>query len=173
MFIVFTGNGKGKTTAALGQAMRAAGDGQKALMVQFIKGPWKSGEDESHKKFGPDFRIVKKGLGFVGIGGDTLPRAEHARAAREALDYALSAVTQGGLDMIILDEVANAIDLGLIAEAEVTSFLEYARPRVSTIIFTGRNCPQVFLDAADLVTEMREVKHPFAAGVKGKKGVEY
>ncbi len=173
MLIVFTGNGKGKTTAALGQALRAVGDGKNVLMVQFIKGPWKSGEDESHKKLSPHLRIVKKGLGFVGIGDDKIPFATHAKAAREAIDYALQEVTKGKIDMIILDEAANALHLRLIKEKDIFYFLEYALPRVEHVIITGRDCPPSLIEAADLVTEMRAIKHPFELGVKGKKGLEY
>ena len=85
MLYIFTGNGKGKTTAALGAALRAVGDGKKVLMIQFIKGPWPSGEDESHKKLLPDFELRKRGKGFVGILNDTLPREEHELSAQDAL----------------------------------------------------------------------------------------
>lgn len=173
MLLVFTGNGKGKTTASLGQALRTVGDGKKVLMVQFIKGPWKSGEDTSQEKLWPEFRIVKKGLGFVGIGKIKIPFEDHCAAAREAMDYALWAVNQEKLDMIILDELINALDLKLIKKEIVNYFLEYARPRVEHIIFTGRNCPKWLINTADLVTEMREIKHPFNKGVKGVSGLEY
>ncbi|MSR70645.1 cob(I)yrinic acid a,c-diamide adenosyltransferase [Candidatus Kaiserbacteria bacterium] len=173
MLIIFTGNGKGKTTASLGQALRTIGDGKKVLMVQFIKGPWKSGEDTSQEKLWPEFRIVKKGLGFVGIGDDRIPFEDHAKAAHEAMDYALRMVTQEKPDMIILDEAINALDLKLIEESDVNYFLEYARSRVENIILTGRNCPEWLIETADLVTEMKEIKHPFARGVRGSKGVEF
>lgn len=173
MFIVFTGDGKGKTTAALGQALRAVGDDKNVLMVQFIKGPWKSGEDESHKKLSPRLRIVKKGLGFVGIGNNPFPFEAHVKAAHEALDYALQEVTKGGIDMIIMDEIANALHLRLIEEKDAFYFLEHALPRVEHIIFTGRDCPPSLIKVADLVTEMRVIKHPFELGIKGKKGLEY
>lgn len=173
MLIIFTGNGKGKTTASLGQALRTVGDGKKVLMVQFIKGPWKSGEDASQEKLWPELRIEKKGLGFVGIGNDQIPFEDHVKAAHEAMDYALRMVTAEKPDMVILDEVINALDLKLIKEGDINYFLEYARPRIENIILTGRNCPQWLIENADLVTEMKEVKHPFAQGVKGAKGLEY
>lgn len=173
MLIIFTGNGKGKTTASLGQALRTIGDGKKVLMVQFIKGPWKSGEDTSQERLWPEFRIEKKGLGFVGIGNDNLPFEEHSLAAHDAMDYALKMVTQEKLNTIILDEVINALDLKLIEKDDVNYFLESARPRVENIIFTGRNCPLWLIEIADLVTEMKEIKHPFALGTPGKKGLEY
>lgn len=173
MLIIFTGNGKGKTTAALGQALRAVGNGKKVLMVQFIKGPWKSGEDKSHKKLSPNFKIVKKGKGFVGIGGDSLPRELHERATVDALKYALKQVRTKKWDIIILDEIWNALALKLISPDSVADFISVAASKLEGLILTGRDCPQEFIDQADLVTEMKEIKHPFAQGVRGKKGVEY
>ncbi len=173
MLIIFTGNGKGKTTAALGQALRSIGDGKRVLMVQFIKGPWKSGEDVSHKKFLPRFKIVKKGLGFVGIGGDPYPREAHEAAARDALEYAQKEVTKKTWDMLILDEVWNALGLKLISEKDIAEFLPIALSNVEHLIATGRGCPTSFMRQADLVTEMREIKHPFASGKVGQKGVEF
>ncbi|MCR4328258.1 MAG: cob(I)yrinic acid a,c-diamide adenosyltransferase [Patescibacteria group bacterium] len=173
MFLIFTGNGKGKTTAALGQAMRLVGDGKRVLMVQFIKGPWRSGEDDASKLLAPKFKIVKMGKGFVGILGDTLPREEHARAAREALAYAEKEILSGEWDAVILDEVHNAIALGLITEQEVNVVRIKAESKVEHLIFTGRDAPLSFIEVADLVTEMREIKHPYAEGVQGAKGVEY
>jgi cob(I)alamin adenosyltransferase len=173
MLIVFTGNGKGKTTASLGQALRTIGDGKRVRMVQFIKGPWKSGEDESQKKLWPDFRIEKRGLGFVGIGGDTLPFADHAKAAKDAIDHALTVIAEEKPDMIILDEAINALDLKLIDENDIRRFLETAHPKVENIILTGRNCPPWLIEMADLVTEMKEIKHPFNKGIAGKRGLEY
>src|SRR3989338_6019330 len=125
MLYIFTGHGKGKTTAALGQALRAVGEGKKVLMVQFIKGPWKSGEDnvEIQIKGNPSassgssaFRLMKMGKGFVGILGDTLPREEHEKAAADTLDYARDEIESGKWDMLILDEINNAVSLNLISK---------------------------------------------------------
>lgn len=173
MLIIFTGYGKGKTTAALGQAMRAVGNGKKVLMVQFIKGPWKSGEDEGYKKLAPSFLIVKKGKGFVGIGNDTIPREVHEQAAAEALEYAEKEARSFSWDIIILDEIWNTLSLGLISSCAVSDFITTTTPLVEHIIMTGRDCPEAFIEKADLVTEMREVKHPFVVGIAGKKGVEF
>ena len=207
MLIVFTGNGKGKTTAALGQAVRALGRGKRVLMVQFIKGPWKSGEDEFVKKIKnqkskikidseeetiPDFEIKKMGLGFVGILGDTLPREKHAEAAREALAYVKSEIapkspadgasgqapksgstTSGqAWDLVILDEVNVALSLNLLTVAEVLGALKDVLPE-KMVICTGRGAPQELIDRADLVTEMREIKHPFSGGKTAKIAVEF
>lgn len=173
MFIIFTGNGKGKTTAALGQALRAVGDGQRVLMVQFIKGPWKSGEDTSYKKLSPKFKIVKMGKGFVGIGKNPLPLRVHIQAAKEALEYATNQTRSKKWDIIILDEIWNALALDLVSTKAVSTYIQLALPLLSHLIMTGRNCPATFIKQADLVTEMREVKHPFNKGVSGTKGLEY
>lgn len=180
MLYIFTGNGKGKTTAALGQAVRAVGEGKRVLMIQFIKGPWKSGEDLFLPNFKiPDnkLKIVKKGKGFVGIMGDTLPRSEHEAAAYEALVYAKKEIESGpptgGWDIIILDEINNAVSLNLISKDSVLDFLDFAKEKIEHVIFTGRDAPQEFIERADLVTEMRDLKHPYEKGISGKRGLEY
>ena len=104
MLIVITGNGKGKTTSALGQAMRVAGEGGRAVMYQFIKGPWKSGEDESSKFLHPHFQIIKGGKGFVGILGDPYPRSVHVKAAQETWAKAVAAIESKKYNLVALDE---------------------------------------------------------------------
>ncbi len=172
MLIVITGNGKGKTTSALGQALRAVGDGRKVLMVQFIKGPWKSGEDEAQKRLAPHFKIVKTGLGFVGILGDTLPIEHHAKAAQIGLEVARQEIQANDWNMLILDEVHNAIRLGLFGVKDVIKFLDEL-PKQMDVILTGRDARQEFIDRADIVSEVKEIKHVYHAGVKGRKGVEW
>jgi|SRR3989344_1237307 len=173
MLIIFTGNGKGKTTAAIGQALRAVGDGKKVLMVEFIKGPWQSGEDISHKALSPSFSIVKTGKGFVGILGDTMPREVHEQAAHEGLEFARNEIGEKKWDMLILDEIWNALSLGLVSHEDVDSFLEYSKKYVEHVIMTGRDCPAYFIARADIVTEMKEIKHPFEKGVYGTKSIEF
>jgi len=173
MIIIFTGNGKGKTTAALGQAMRAIGNGSSTLMVQLIKGPWKSGEDESCKAFGESMKIVKKGKGFVKIAGDKLPFETHVDAAKEGLSYALEEIGTRKWNILILDEMWNALNLGLISKDEAFDFIDKASKLVDHLILTGRDCPSEFIDRADIVTEMREIKHPFHAGTQATASVEY
>jgi cob(I)alamin adenosyltransferase len=192
MIILFTGNGKGKTTAALGQAFRTLGRGKRVLMIQFIKGPWKSGEDELVGRFKAqkamfketdqelleglenfyDFHIKKMGRGFVGILGDTLPKEEHARAAREALEYFETEAATEKWDLMILDEINVAVSLGLLPKEDV---LEAVRkvPIEKFVVLTGRDAPQEFIDAADLVTEMKEIKHPFNDGKMAKIALEF
>lgn len=172
MLIVITGNGKGKTTSALGQALRSVGDGKRVLMVQFIKGPWRSGEDDSHKLLAPHMKIVKTGLGFVGILGDTLPREEHVAAAQKGLALARAEMKKGDWNMLILDEVHNAIHLGLLESSDVMSLVDEL-PEHMDLILTGRDARQEFIDRADIVSEVKEIKHIYNSGKKGKKGLEW
>jgi len=172
MVIVITGNGKGKTTSALGQAFRSVGDGKRVLILQFIKGSWKSGED--NKDIWPkNFELRKGGLGFVGILGDKLPREEHERAAQKTLEEAFQELGSGERDMIILDEVNVALSLNLISLARVLEFCREADEKKIDVILTGRDAPKELIDTADVVSEVREVKHIYNEGQKARKGVEY
>jgi len=191
MILIFTGNGKGKTTAALGQAVRAIGNGKKVLMIQFIKGPFKSGEDYFAEKFSrgstsgslevepreKDLQIMKTGRGFVGILGDKLPFSEHKKAAQKGLELATKAINPpvGGekYDLIILDEINNAVDLKLVKAVDVLKIIKGVSEKTD-IILTGRNAPKSFIKIADIVTEMKEVKHIFNKNKHSmKKGIEY
>jgi len=172
MIIIYTGNGKGKTTASLGQAVRALGEGKKVLMIQFIKGPWKSGENEFLKRFkfqSSRFTIIKGGKGFVGILGDRLPRSNHKKAARAALKLAEKKISSKKYDLVILDEVNVAVGLKLISEKDVLKILKMV-PRGIDLVLTGRNAPKKFVDLADIATEMKEIKYKFNPA---KKGIEY
>ncbi|MDP3763015.1 MAG: cob(I)yrinic acid a,c-diamide adenosyltransferase [bacterium] len=172
MLIVVTGNGKGKTTSALGQAFRSAGDGKRVLMLQFIKGPWKSGED--NKEIWPrGFELRKGGLGFVGILGDKLPRGEHEKTAQKTLEEALSEFKSGKWNMIILDEVNVALSLSLIKLEKVLDFCREASEKKVDVILTGRDAPKELIEIADVVSEIQEVKHIFNEGKKARKGIEY
>ncbi len=174
MLIVFTGNGKGKTTASLGQAVRAVGRGRNVLMIQFIKGHWKSGEDFINivnKETGKgSFELKKMGLGFVDILGDKLPKKEHAKAAREALNYFQEELPKR--DVLILDEINVAVSLGLLTADEVLEAVKDLLPE-KIVLFTGRDAPQSFVERADLVTEMKEIKHPFNKKEFAKIAVEF
>jgi len=142
-------------------------------MVQFLKGPWKSGEDASVQKLAPDFMIAKMGRGFVGIMGDTLPREAHEDAARNALLFARREAESKTWNIIILDEVTHAVRLGLLTEQEVMEAIQGIENHLEHLIITGRDAPQSFIDRAAIVTEMRCVKHPFTDGVGGIRGLEY
>lgn len=172
MLYLFTGNGKGKTTAALGAALRAIGDGKRVLMAQFIKGPWRSGEDMSAQFLAPKFKLVKTGIGFVGIMGDTHTIEEHRAAAEKGLATVKKEIESQNWDIVILDEINNAVYLKLLRKEAVLELLRLA-PETLHFIFTGRDAPREFIDRADLVTEMRDVKHQFTRGIQGKRGLEY
>ncbi len=177
MLIVFTGNGKGKTTAAIGQAIRAIGQGKRVFMIQFIKGPgYPSGEDAILpgivSSVGGRLHFEKGGRGIVGILGDKLPFEEHRAAALQTLGRAASAAGSGDYDLVILDEVNVALDLRLLTLAEVTDFLDSV-PSSVDIIFTGRYAHSEVLYRADLATRCDELCHPYQQRVVAKKGVEY
>jgi len=171
LLLVNTGNGKGKTTASLGMALRAWGQGMKVLMIQFIKGDWRSGELKAAERLGPGFEIRPMGKGFIHSAGDGSPD-RHSRAAREALNVAAREINSGIYDLIILDEILYAIHYGLISLDEVLALID-GKPERLHLVLTGRYAPPEIIGHADMVTEMKEIKHPFKKGVYSQKGIEY
>lgn len=172
LVIVNTGNGKGKTTAALGTALRACGYGHKVLMIQFVKGPWKSGEQAAAARLAPEFELVKTGKGFFKIMGDRLPEEEHREAARLGLEFAKEKILSGSYQLVILDEINNAIADGLLPVEPLLEILD-ARPFEVHVILTGRNAHPEVVSRAHLVTEMTEVKHPYQQGILAQKGIDF
>lgn len=170
LVIVFTGNGKGKTTSALGMALRAWGQGLKILVLQFIKGGAVYGELMACRKM-PGFEIRAMGEGFIRNSREDQMDA-HRRAAREALNAAREEIAGGRWDMLILDEINYAVGFGLVTGEEVLELIKLKPPALH-LVLTGRNAPAGVIEAADLVTEMKEIKHPYAKGVKAQKGVEF
>jgi cob(I)alamin adenosyltransferase len=169
--IAYIGNGKGKTTAAVGLAVRAAGYGKRVLFFQFIKSPeWPSGEQEILRKLG--MHVEVQGKGFVGILGDRKPETEHRAAAQAALVKAEKYLTSGKFDVIILDEIISCVEVGLLSVAEVVALL-VRKPKDTHVVITGhKNYPPI-LKLCDVVTDMREVKHPFTKGFLAVKGIDY
>ena len=172
LVIVYTGNGKGKTTAALGLAMRAVGYDHKVCMLQFIKGSWHYGEMDSSKKLEPNFELIAIGKGFVGILDDNSPREEHEKYAAEALRICREKINSGNYNVVILDEVNYAINLGLINVQEIIKLIK-EKPSNLDLVLTGRDVKEEIVELADLVTEMKEIKHPFKSGIKAKKGIDF
>ncbi|MDC0171655.1 cob(I)yrinic acid a,c-diamide adenosyltransferase [Candidatus Nitrosopelagicus sp.] len=172
LVIVYTGNGKGKTTAALGLAMRAVGYEHKVCMLQFIKGSWHYGEMDSSKKLEPNFELIAIGKGFVGILDDNSPREEHEKYAAEALRICREKINSGNYNVVILDEVNYAINLGLIDVQEIIKLIK-EKPSNLDLVLTGRDVKEEIVELADLVTEMKEIKHPFKSGIKAKKGIDF
>ncbi len=175
--IIYTGPGKGKTTAALGMALRALGHGWRVLVIQFFKGDWPVvyGEVEMGKRLAPQFEVLQLGRGFVKHMGDAKPFEEHLAAAKDALKVARERIASGAYDLIVLDELIYAIDYAgvqLVTLEEVLGLLD-AKPPMLHLVLTGRNAPQALIDRADLVTEMREVKHPWQQKIPAQLGVDY
>ena len=172
LVIVYTGNGKGKTTVALGMALRAIGYDHKVCMLQFIKGSWHYGEMDSSKKLEPNFELIAVGKGFVGILDDNSPREEHEKYAAEAVRICREKIFSEKYDVIILDEVNYAITLGLIDVQEIIKIIK-EKPSDLDLVLTGRDVKEEIVELADLVTEMKEIKHPFKSGIKAKKGIDF
>ena len=170
--IVYTGNGKGKTTASLGVALRAVGHGLKVCMVQFIKGEWHYGELNSLKKLEPDFELIVAGKGFIGIIDDDHAFEEHVRAAKTALDIVEHKMSLDIFDIIILDEINYAVHLGLLNLDDVMKIVRN-RPKHLSLILTGNYACEEIILLADLVTEMKEIKHPYKKGIKAKRGIDF
>ena len=170
--IVYTGKGKGKTTAALGIALRATGYKKKICMIQFIKGSWHYGEMESSKRLEPEFEMVAIGKGFVGIIDDKSPKEDHQKIAKEAIKISNEKIQSGKYDIVILDEVNYAVNLNLISLVDVLDLIK-SKPQNVDLVLTGNYAKEEVIEAADLVTEMKEIKHPFQKGIKAKEGIDF
>jgi len=171
LILINTGPGKGKTTAAMGTALRAVGNGVRVLMLQFLKGSWHYGELDAVTAFGSDFVLKQMGRGFVKIGGaETDP--EDIRMVEAAWAEAREAIYSGDWDMVVLDEINYAIGYGMLDPALVADALR-GRPEMVHVILTGRNAHPLLIEMADTVTEMREIKHAYQKGILAQRGIEY
>ncbi len=178
LILINTGPGKGKTTAALGTALRAAGNGMRVLVLQFLKGSWHYGELDSIAKLGealspgnPAFQIRQMGRGFVKVGGaETDP--EDIRLVEEAWAEASAAILSGEWDLVVLDEINYAIGYKMLAPEAVADTLR-RKPEMTHVILTGRNAHPLLVELADTVTEMREVKHAYSKGILAQRGIEF
>lgn len=169
LVLLNTGNGKGKSTAAFGQAMRAAGNGFKVCVIQFIKGNAQTGEAKAFARFSDNVEFHVKGSGFTWAIED---KSEAVRAAREAFDFAKEKIRSDLYDMVVLDELTYLVTYEMVSEDEVIELVNN-RPERLHLVITGRNASKKLIDAADLVTEMVEVKHPYQKGVKAQRGIEF
>jgi len=171
LIIVNNGPGKCKSTAAMGTALRAVGNGMKVLMLQFLKGSWHYGELDAVKAFGDNFVMKQMGRGFVKVGGaETDP--EDIRMVEAAWDEAAQAILSGQWDLVVLDEINYAIGYGMLDPAKVVEILA-KRPDQVHVILTGRNAHPSIIEIADTVTEMKQVKHAYEKGVMAQRGIEY
>ncbi|MBI5482150.1 MAG: cob(I)yrinic acid a,c-diamide adenosyltransferase [Deltaproteobacteria bacterium] len=171
LILVNTGDGKGKTTAALGTALRAVGYGQKVLVIQFIKGTWHYGELDAVARI-PEITLVRAGKGFYKIIDDKFTEAEHREAAAAGLAFARESIAKNEHSLVILDEINVAVSLGLLDLADVIGLLDLKPPHMS-LILTGRNAHPDVIARADTVTEMREIKHAFKQGILAKRGIDF
>ena len=171
LIMVFTGAGKGKTTAALGTGFRAAGNGMRVLMLQFIKGSWHYGELDAAATIGDNFQIRPMGRGFIKVGG-AITDPEDIRLIRECWAEAVRAIESDEWDMLILDEILYTVSYGLLDPEEVVAALE-KRPPLLHVLLTGRNAHPRLVEIADTVTEMAERKHAYQKGILAQRGIEY
>ena len=172
LIIVYTGSGKGKTTAAMGLALRAVGHKLRVLMIQFIKSADRYyGEVEAAVRLHPYFEIIPMGNGFVKFGGGK-PAPEDIQTASETWNFSKEKMASDEFDMIILDEINYVIDYGFLSVDDVVGALK-TRPGRLHVVLTGRNAHPGVIEMADMVTEMREIKHPFKSGIKAQRGIEF
>ena len=168
LLVVYTGHGKGKTTAALGMVFRALGRGLRVTVVQFIKGKWKTGERVFAESL-PQLRFLVMGLGFTWESDDI---SRDKAAARAAWTEAQKEILSGERELVVLDELTYAFHYGFLELDEVLETLR-SRPEGVNVVVTGRDAPEALVELADLVTEMKLVKHPFQRGEKARLGVDY
>ncbi len=179
--LVYYGQGKGKSTAAFGLALRAVGRGWRVCMIQFTKsGEWPPGkpvgENVAAARLAPEFELHSTGIGFVNILGDPYPFEAHVEAARKGLELARQKITSGEYDLVILDEIIGAVSQGQLQLDEVLALVR-ERPRHVSLLLTGHDDREQFINrlvaVADLVSEMRKVKHPFDTGKQARRGLDY
>ncbi len=169
LLIVLTGSGKGKTTAALGMAMRACGHRMRVCMIQFVKGKWKTGEIDAARRYRDLMEIHTLGKGFVRNQKDI---ERHRKVAKQAWEFTKDVLKSSKYQVVILDELTYLIKYKMIEEDEVVEILA-RKPEDLHIIVTGREAPETLIDAADLVTEMRNIKHPHRIGMRAQRGIEF
>jgi cob(I)alamin adenosyltransferase len=175
LVIINTGHGKGKTTAAIGLGVRAAGNRMRVRMIQFIKGVWKTGEQRTLPLLAPYFELERVGQGFTldGLRDERIPMSEHEGRARAGWHRARDTVHAGEHDLVILDEIMATVHAGFVSVDEVLALIA-AKPPMMHLVLTGRNAPPELVAAADLVSEIAPVKHPYKdQGIKAQKGIEF
>lgn len=172
LVVVMTGHGKGKTTSALGMAVRACGHGMRVCIIQFMKGDLYAGEWDGIKRMNCDIELHATGKGFCGIRGNPYPWAEHRANAQEAMELARMKMASGGFHILILDEINNALKLRLLDLEQVLDLLREKPPSIH-LILTGRDAHPRVIELADTVSEIREVKHPFRSNIEPQPGIDY
>lgn len=172
LIVVITGNGKGKTTSALGMALRACGHGMKVCIIQFMKGDLYAGEWDGVKLLGEQVELHTTGKGFCGIQGNPYPRSEHRANAQDAVELSREKIASGSFDMVILDELNNALKLQLVDLQQVLDILEQ-KPPLMHLVLTGRDAHPQVMELADTVSEVVELKHAYRNDIEPQPGVDY
>lgn len=172
LVVVITGNGKGKTTSALGMAVRACGHGMKVCIIQFMKGDIYAGEWDGIKLLNRNVELIATGKGFCGIRGNPYPWSEHRANAQDAIELANGKIASGKYDLLILDEINNALKLKLVDLEQVLHILQ-TKPPLMHLVLTGRDAHPRVVELADTVSEVVEVKHAYREGVDPQPGIDY
>ncbi|MEW6570984.1 MAG: cob(I)yrinic acid a,c-diamide adenosyltransferase [Nitrospirota bacterium] len=172
LIVVITGHGKGKTTSALGMALRAAGHNMNVCIIEFMKGDMYSGEIDGIKKLSPNVELHLTGKGFCGIRGNPYPFKEHRANAQYAMEFTKEKMFSGLYDILILDEINNALKLRLVDLPQVLELLD-KKPPLMHLILTGRDAHPELIERAHTVTEMKEIKHAYRQGIEPQKGIDY
>ncbi len=172
LVVVITGYGKGKTTSALGIAVRACGHNMRVCIIQFMKGDIYAGEWEGVKKMGCQIELIPTGKGFCGIHGNPYPFKEHRENAQEAIQIAYQKIESGQFDILILDEINNALHLRLVDLEQVLDIIRH-KPPLMHLVLTGRDAPSQIIELADTVSEILEVKHAYRKGIEPQPGIDY
>ncbi|HEX8960288.1 MAG TPA: cob(I)yrinic acid a,c-diamide adenosyltransferase [Geobacteraceae bacterium] len=172
LVVVITGNGKGKTTAALGLALRACGHGMRVCIIQFMKGDLYAGEWDGIKKMDCAIELHATGKGFCGIRGNPYPWKEHRANAQDAVDLVREKIASGAFDLMILDEINNALKLKLVDLEQVLGIVR-VKPPLMHLVLTGRDAHPEVIALADTVSEVREVKHAYRKGIEPQPGIDY
>ncbi len=172
LIVVLTGSGKGKTTSAMGMVLRAVGHGLKVCIIEFMKGDMYAGEIDGLKRLAPEVEFHMMGKGFCGIQGNPYPFEEHRANAQEAIRLAGEKLLSGRFDLILLDEINNALRLGLLDLPQVLDLLD-SKPPLLHLIVTGRDAHPEVIERAHTVTEMKEIKHAYRKKIEPQKGIDY
>lgn len=172
LIVVITGNGKGKTTSALGIAVRACGHNMRVCIIQFMKGDIYAGEWDGVKKMGCEVELISTGKGFCGIQGNPYPYKEHRANAQEAIELTRQKMASGREDILILDEINNALHLRLVDLEQVLEIIR-RKPPLLHLVLTGRDAHPQVVELADTVSEIKEVKHAYSKGFEPQPGIDY
>ncbi len=172
LIVVITGYGKGKTTSALGMVLRSVGHGLRVCLIQFMKGDMFAGEIEALKRLAPQVEHHLTGKGFCGIQGNPYPHSEHRDNAQEAIALAKEKMLSGDFDVVICDEINNALHLGLLDLPQVMDLIDN-KPPLLHLILTGRDAKPEVIERAHTVSEVREIKHAYREEIEPQKGIDY